>query len=298
MDHKQFLHCCDLINTSLVNQVMDRTFNSIGSNIFFEFGKKKEYVFPNGKKSAQKEWSIWLSWTSWRITHHNGYITGSDENPEISIQSFLDKLLGKRFQSLLFISQFLDIELNFEDGYKINTFFNYSVENQWLIFLPNDSEMVIDCSTKESIKSLQSLSKQININDRFTQVNLPILGEKVDEISYKKDKVSKLILSNDFLVDLGTAAWRLTKNNEYYLGRLDYYFGFKEERGKDLRNIISNLIGKSLKNVSIDSSGMDVRLEFEDGYIFEIFTHSKIEPWKIYSKNGIVLQANVENVEN
>ena len=201
---------------------MDRTFNSVGSNIFFEFGEKKEYVFPNGKKSAQKEWSIWLSWASWRITHHNRYITGSDENPEISIQSFLDKLLGKRFQSLLFISQFLDIELNFEDGYKINTFFNYSVENQWLIFLPNDSEMVIDCSTKESIKSLQSLSKQININDRFTKVNLSILGEKVDEISYKEDKVSKLILSNDFLVDLGTAAWRLAKNNEYYLGRLGF----------------------------------------------------------------------------
>jgi len=277
---------------------MDRTFNSVGSNVFFEFGKQEEFVFPNGKKGIQKEWSIWLSWTSWRISKYNKYIIGSGENLEINIQPYLEKLLGKRFQSFRFLSQFLDVEFNFEDGYQISTFFNRITEDQWLIFLPNNSEMVIDCSTKEAIKSLQSLSKQININDPFTKVNLSILGEKVDEISYNEDKVSKLILSNDFLVDLGKAAWRLTKNDEYYLGRLDYYFGCREEREKDLRNIISDLIGKSLKNVSIDASGMDVRLEFEDGYIFEIFTHSKVEPWKIYNKNEIVLQAKVENAEN
>ena len=199
---------------------------------------------------------------------------------------------------MLFISQFLDIELDFEGGYRINTFFNYAVENQWLIFLPNDSEIVIDCSTKKSIKSLQFLSKQINIHYRFTKVNLSILGEKVDGISYDEGKVSKLILSNDFLVDLGTAAWRLAKNDEYYLGRLDYYFGCKEEQETELRNMVSGLIGKSLKDMSVDASGMDVRLELEDGYIFEIFTHSKIEPWKIYSKNEIVLHAKVKSTEN
>ena len=43
---------------------------------------------------------------------------------------------------------------------------------------------------------------------------------------------------------------------------------------------------------------MDVRLEFEDGYIFEIFTHCKVEPWKIYSKNEIILHAKVEIAEN
>ncbi len=274
---------------------MDRTFNSVGSNIFFEFGKQKEYVFPNGTKSVQKEWSIWLSWTSWRMTHHNKYITGSDENPEISIQSFLDKLLGKRFLSLIFISQFLDIELNFEGGYRLNTFFNYAIENQWLIFLPNDSEIVIDCSTKESIKSLQYLSKHIRINDRFERINILMLEEKVNEISYNEGKLSKLILSNDFLVDLGTAAWRLIKNDEYYLGRLDYYFGCKEERETEFRKVISGFIGKNLKYVSVDSARMDMRLEFEDGYIFEIFTHSKVEPWKIYSNNKIILHAKIEN---
>jgi hypothetical protein len=298
VDHKHFLHCCDLINTSLVNQVMDRTFNSVGSNIFFEFGEQKEYILPNGKKSAQKAWSIWLSWTSWRITHRDKYIVGSDESPEISIQSFLDNLLGRRFYSLLFSSEFLDIELNFEGGYKVNTFFNYTEENQYLIFLPNDSEIVIDCSTKESIKSIQTLSKQINIQDRFLKVNFPILGERVDEISYDEGKISKLVLSSDFLVDLGTAAWRFAKNDEYYLGRLDYYFGCKENQEMELRNIISALVGKRLKDMSVDSFGMDMRLKFEEGYVFEIFSQSKAEPWKIYSKNELILHAKVESSEN
>ena len=33
------------------------------------------------------------------------------------------KLLGKRFRSLSFLSQFLDAEFNFENGYQITTFF-------------------------------------------------------------------------------------------------------------------------------------------------------------------------------
>ena len=52
-------------------------------------------------------------------------------------------------------------------------------------------------------------------------MNLSILVEKIVEISYDEGKVLKLILSNDFLVDLGTATWRLAKNDEYYLVAAD-----------------------------------------------------------------------------
>jgi hypothetical protein len=273
---------------------MDRTFNSTGSNVFFEFGEQKEYVFPNGKKGVQKEWSIWLSWTSWRITHYNRYITGSNENPEISIQSFLNELLGSRFQSLIFISQFLDIELNFDNGYQINTFFNYSAENQWLVFFPDDFEIVVDCSTKESIKFLQSLSKQINIKDRFIQKDLLIIEEKVNEISYSEGEILEMIMSNGFHIDLGGSAWRLVKGDEYCLGRLDYYFGCKEGREKELRNTVSYLIGKHLKGVSVDSSGMDMRLAFEGGYVFEIFTHARTDPWRVSHGEDTMARANIE----
>ena len=99
MDCNQFLKACSLLNTGLVNQVMDRTYNSVGSNIFFEFGKLKEVSFPNGKKHLQKEWCIWLSWTSWRISRYNEYVVGSGENLEVNIQTYIERLLGKRFQS-------------------------------------------------------------------------------------------------------------------------------------------------------------------------------------------------------
>ena len=273
---------------------MDRTFNSVGSNIFFEFGGSKEYILPNGKKDIRKEWSIWLSWTSWRITHYNKYIIGSDENPEISIQLSLDKLLGKRFQSLLFISQFLDIEFDFEDGYRVDTFFNYAEEDQWLIFLPNDSEIVIDCSTKESIKSLQALSKQISIKDRFTKINLPILVEKVNEISSAEDKILKLVFANNFSIDLGAAGWRLEKDGEYCGGGLDYYFESKKGQEAGFKNKLFELVGKKIRHIGIDPSGMDARLEFEGGYILEIFTHAQTDPWKISHKGEVLWSANIE----
>ena len=49
MDDKYFLYAYELINTNLVNLDVNRAFNSIGSNIFFEFGKGKEIVY---KKSS------------------------------------------------------------------------------------------------------------------------------------------------------------------------------------------------------------------------------------------------------
>ena len=45
--------------------------------------------------------------------------------------------------------------------------------------------------------------------------------------------------------------------------------------------------------MSTESSRTDARLEFEDGYVFEFFTHSKVESWKIYSKGEVVFHANV-----
>jgi hypothetical protein len=38
----------------------------------------------------------------------------------------------------------------------------------------------------------------------------------------------------------------------------------------------------------------DARLEFENGCIFEIFTHAKTNPWKMFHREDIVLFANIE----
>ena len=184
MDHNQFLEAYNLLNTSLINQVMDRTYNSVGSNIFFEFGKQKEIVFQNGRRRLQKEWSIWLSWASWRISQHNKYVIGSGESPEVNIQTHLERLLGKRISSLRFLSQFLDLEINFEDGYQVTTFVNRIEENQWVIFLSNDTEIVIDCSSQKAIESVQHLSKQIEIKNKYKNLDFSFLDAEVKELFF------------------------------------------------------------------------------------------------------------------
>ena len=277
---------------------MDRTYNSVGSNIFFEFGKQKEIVFQNGKKRLQKEWSIWLSWTSWRISQYNKYVIGSGENLEVNIQTHLEKLLGKRILSFRFLSQFLDLEINFEDGYQVTTFFNRIEENQWLLFFPNNIEIVIDCSSEKAIESVQHLSKQIEIKNKYKKFDFLFVDSEVKELLFAENGLSKIIFTEDFSIDIGLSAWRLEKNDRYQMGRKDYYFGSIEERSKDLEDKLLDLTGKKIKRMNIDSSGMDMQLEFEDGYIFEIFTHSKVDPWKIYSKNEIILHAKVESAGN
>jgi hypothetical protein len=198
VDRKDFLQAYNLLNTGLVNQVMDRTYNSVGSNVFFEFGRQKEVVFQNGKKHLQKEWCIWLSWTSWRILQYNRYVIGSAESPEISIQPYIERLLGKRLLSFRFLSPFLDIEVVFEDGYQITTFFNYIEENQWLVFLPNATELVVDCSSQEAIESIQHLSEQVKIESQYKELNLPLLDVKVKEVLFNDNEVSQLIFTNSF----------------------------------------------------------------------------------------------------
>ena len=294
MDHKYFLQAYTLINTSLVNQVMDRTYNSVGSNVFFEFGKQQEIVFQNGRRSLRKEWCIWLSWTSWRISQHNKYIVGSGENIQINIQTYLEQLLGKRFQSAKILSQFLDVEFSFEDGYKITTFFNRITEDQWLVFFPDRTEIVIDCSSDKEIQSIQDLSKQVEIKNRYEIVDFLVLNTEVQQVLFSEQELSRLICTDDFVIDLGSSAWRLEKDNEYVVGRLDHYFGDVEGDRTKIRNKLLSLVGKKMKCLSIDASRMDGQLEFDDGYVLEIFTHVKTGPWKIYRRKGVVFSANID----
>lgn len=275
-----------------MNQDMDRTYNSMGSNVFFEFGKQEEFVFPNGKKGVQKEWCIWLSWTSWRISQYDRYIIASGEPLEVNIQTYLERLLGKRFRSFHFLSQFLDVEFVFEDGYKISTFFNYISENQWLVFLPDKTKISVDCSSHKEIKDIQNFSKQLEIENRYKFCSL-VLNVEIQEILFRENEISKLICRDDFLIDLGSSAWRLENEGRYCIGRLDYYFDCPKAQKKELQDKVLELIGRKIKYVRVDSSRMDACLEFEGGYVLEVFTHASKDSWKIYHKKDIVLCASI-----
>lgn len=293
MDHNQFLEAYNLIKENLINEIMDRTYNSIGSNIFFEFGKQKEVVFQNNKKSLQKEWAIWLSWTSWRITQYHKYVIGSGESSEIHIQDYLEKLLGKRILSFRFLSQFLDLEINFEDGYQVTTFFNFLEENQWVVFISNNTKMVIDCSTQKAVESVQELSKNIEIANKYKNLHLFSSNIEIKELLFAENKFLKIVCSENFSIDLGLSAWRIEKDGQYQMGRKDYYFSSTEIQTKKLEDQLLNLIKKKIKYIGLDSSGTDVRLEFQERYILEIYAHARADQWKITHNGEVFLHANM-----
>lgn len=294
MESRQFLHACKLISTKLIHQSVDRTFNSVGSSIFFEFGAQKEFVFPNGKKGIQREWSLWLNWTSWRISQHDEYIVGSGEDLDVNIQAYLDKLLKKKFQSFRFTSQFLDVEFNFEEGYRVSTFFNRIIEDQWIMFFPDQTEFIIDCSSKEKIKSIQDIASQIKIQKKYKKLKFP--ETKVMQILFEKNEISAIICTEGFLIHLGLSAWRFEENNQYQIGRMDYYFSCLKEQDKELKDKLLGLVGKKIKSISTDSSGMDAEIEFEGGYMLKIFTHARRARWKISQNSKTVLEAYTDNV--
>ncbi|MBX9839324.1 MAG: hypothetical protein K2X69_13545, partial [Silvanigrellaceae bacterium] len=84
----------------------------------------------------------------------------------------------------------------------------------------------------------------------------------------------------------------------YDLGYNEYVINCKNGEqfflSKDLTESdkLFELVGKKLLHIGIDHSGMDVRLEFEGGYIVEMFTHAQTDPWKICHKEDILLCAN------
>lgn len=291
MEDEKFLKSYELINTSLVNVKMDRTYNSIGSNVFFQFGKEKEVIFKNGRKRIKKEWNVWIGDASWRISKNSEYIVGSGDSPK-TIQSGIEKLFGQRFQSLYYISQFLDAEFIFENGFQITTFFNWMEENQWTAFLPNDSEIFVDCSSQEKIANVQNIASQFQLQENYKELSTPVQGKVVHEIDYDQNTMPILCFYDEFSFHLKTCAWRLEKDNHYVIGCLDDDLEKKE-------NGLRQLIGKKLKRLDIANSMMDARLEFEGGFTLKTFSccHVK-DQWKIFKGEDLIYTAQLPHLSN
>jgi hypothetical protein len=291
MDGKHFLRACKLIKTNLVNLDMNRAFNSIGSNVFFEFGKGKEVVFKNGKKSIQKEWSIWISHASWRMTKKEKYIIGSGDAPQ-DIQSSIQKLLGKRFRSFQFLSQFLDVEFNFEDEYQLTTFFNWAEEDQWTLFLPDQTNIGVDCSSPEAIKNVQEVAEHLPIaQTTHKKLELPNKDTFITDIDRNEHGLITLYFTNETSISLENCTWRIEKNKNYLSGCLD-----GDQNKIDIKTSV--LIGKKLNQIDIINSMMDAVFKFEDQIVMKIFTcYRAINQWNVYYKNNCIFHANIQIFE-
>ncbi len=291
MGNKELLHAYKLVNTGLVHVKMDRTFNSIGSNVFFQFGREKKVEVIKGKKVIEKEWSLWISLASWRINKGDKYIVGSGEAPQ-TIQSNIPYLLGKRFQSFRFLSQFLDAEFNFEGDYQITTFFNWLEEDQWSLLMPGDSSIVVDCSNAKAIKNVQTMSQNFTIKENLKKIDSPLQNTAVTHVAFNEGNLPIFYFENDSSIHLNACAWRLEKNSNYMIGCLD-------DDPKKIKSQLTHLVGKKLNQVDVANAMMDARLQFEGGLVLKTFSCSHIEEqWKICEKGKSIFCAKIPLLDN
>lgn len=270
---------------------MDRTFNSIGSNVFFEFGKEKKVEVIKGKKIVEKEWSIWLSNASWRISKGNKYIVGSGDSSQ-AIQSNIQNLLGKQFQSFSFLSQFLDAEFDFEGGYQITTFFNWMEENQWTIFLSDNTNIGVDCSSIEVIQNIRDMSAHFQIEENYKILHALLKKTVIVDITFNKWNLPIFHFENDSSIHFEACAWRLEKNSNYVIGCLDEDF-------KKIKRELTHLVGKKLNQVDVANPMMDARIQFEDGFVLKTFSCCHIEEqWKIYEEKKLIFCAKIPSFDN
>ena len=279
MNDKKFLRACEFINKHLIDLDVKHAFNSIGSNIFFDFGKKKE-IIQNGSKSSKWEWTIWIGNAPWRISKNGKFIVGSNDHRDI-IQTNIQKLIGKHFHSFQFLSQFLDVAFNFDDGYQITTFFNWFEEDQWLIFIPDGNNIVINCSNYEEIKNVRKIAKHFPFIENYKELNFPHDERVLTDITYKNNEHPIFNFENIFSIDLRFCDWRLERNQDYLIGYTDLYL--KNDKDK-IYNIMNELIGKKLKKIDVNSF-MEGRFQFEDQYVIKTFACLRLsDQWRLISK--------------
>ncbi len=266
---------------------MDRTFNSIGSNVFFEFGKEKKVEVIKGKKIVEKEWSIWLSNASWRISKGNKYIVGSGDSSQ-AIQSNIQNLLGKQFQSFSFLSQFLDAEFDFEGGYQITTFFNWMEENQWTIFLSDNTNIGVDCSSIEVIQNIRDMSAHFQIEENYKILHALLKKTVIVDITFNKWNLPIFHFENDTSIHLEACAWRLEENGNYLTGCLD-------DESKKNKKKLGCLVGKKLEQIGIANSMMDARFQFGDGFTLKTFSccHTE-EQWRICAGSKVIFCGGID----
>lgn len=290
MEDEYFLHRYNLINKSLANLEVNKTFSSIGSNIFFEFGKERTIIHKNGRKQIKKEWSIWIGLASWRITKHNKYIVGSGDSSK-AIEFNIQKLLGRRFQSLVFLSQFLDAEFNFEGGYQITTFFNWMEEDQWTVFFPDSGNIGVDCSSMAALKNVQSTAHQFYISANYEKLDTPIDKERINKITFNEKQLPVFHFKENYYLNLESCTWRLEKSGVYVMGCLD------EDLEKTKMKLLS-LIGKKLEKIDVANPMMDSRIQFEDGLVLKLFSCCHTEKqWGIHKEKKPVFSAGIPLLE-
>jgi hypothetical protein len=255
----------------LYGKSVDRIYHSVGSNLFIEIGQDVELPAGKGKR---KEWVIWISHSAWRVTQNNRYIVGSGDDSNV-IKLGIEKLLNKAIQNLFFTSDFLDLQIEFEDGYRLNTFFHSIAENQWTIFMPNAEELTADLSSFERIRDVQNIAKEFaNIQEYpLLEINLDkgiietVFINELNELMIYFEKRRVIIITH--------AMWRFESKGGVLLG-------FARQETPYIEKFFQCLVDQQITKINSSDSSMDATFLIGTDLILRTFAFTRsINQWKL-----------------
>lgn len=299
MDYKQsdvkcFIENFRFFNEKILAESVKRAYISVGSHLFINFGEEIESKFPNGQPCKDSQWTIWLGGSvGWRLSQKDKYITDSSDTYE-EMNAKVQQLLGKKFLTSRILSQFMDIQFDFEDGYHLTCFLKTILRQQWVLFCSNDNTVGLESETKPQVQQIVGLSKHFDIVNPFQLINLPIdkktvLGFSLEEASLYLD------FEDDLSLYLECCAWRIEKNGIYCIGSVDQ---FNHTINEDASKYLKEIKGKKLLKSSVIQPFQDAKFEFENDYVIKTFScYKNPTPWRILKDNQKkVYSANVSSL--
>lgn len=282
---QSFEKLIQLMNESLYGKHVRGVLNSIGSNIFLDIGY--DIKVPQEDR-YRKEWVFWISWSSWRITKNDLYVVGSGDHRD-DIHLGINYLMEKKVQNVYFTSSYLDLQIEFDDGYTLSTFFNRVEEYQWLIFMPDGNSFSVDFSNTESIQELQSFSRDY-ISKKKTCDTLIQEDSVIENAHIDKDDRLVVSLKNSHEIYFYCNAWRIECNEKYVIGCVD----------EDPKNF-DYLKGCNLQHIRVENEFVDSEITLDKGYSIQTFACCAVEhQWSIRNRepffHGNIKLANLFNL--
>lgn len=287
LDIENFKINLTFFNEKLSGEPAKRAYISVGSNLFINFGEVFDSPFPNGKPYKASPWTIWLGANvDWRLSQNGKFVVGSCQDYD-KMNVEVQKLVGKKFISSSIISQLMDIQFEFEDGYQLTSFLSVIINEQWTLFCSNQNVVGLKSETLEEVKQIQKLSSHFEVKDIYEDIVLPINQKQVVDCIVDRRELY-LNFDNHLSLYLDGCTWRIEKNGEYCIGVGDYNL----DESLDIQKYLNEIKGSRLIRSSITQPFQDARFEFENGYVITTFSsYDEVEPWRILKDDQNIYSA-------
>ncbi len=283
LDIENFKINLNFFNEKLSGEPAKRAYISVGSHLFIKFGNELEAFLPNGRPYKRSPWTIGLGANvNWRLSHRGKFVVGSCQDYD-KMNAEVQKLVGEKFISSIIISQLMDVQFEFGDGYQLTSFMNVLINKQWILFCENGNNISLNAETLEEVKQIQKLSSHFEIKDIILPINQKLV---VDCIVDRRELY--LNFDNHLSLYLDGCTWRIEKNGEYCIGVGDYNL----DESLDIQKYLVEIKGSILIRSSITQPFQDARFEFENGYVIKTFSsYDEVEPWRILKDDQNIYSA-------